>query len=392
MKFYYLANIRLPTEKAHGLQIMQMCEAFASAGADLTLLVARRINTPEMSRIADPWAHYGIDRNFTIRRVPCLDLFPWLPRAEPIAFAVQTLTYLLALSIGLLFRRADVYYSRDPLTLLVLSLFKPRRSLIYEAHQLSGSRLGSALQSRCVRRVGAVVAVTGLLGEALRAHGAACVVIAHDGIRAQRFADLPDMQTARARLKLPAQAFIVGYTGQLQTLSMSKGIDVLIDAIARLPERSISLCLVGGPASMADALRSRWIALGLPAERFVFLGQVAPPIVPVCLAAFDVCAMPSPRTEFFAYHASPLKLFEYMASGKAILSSDLPAVAEVLRNGETALLFPPGDVNALADALRRLHDDPALRERLGQAARRDAPQYSWQARAERILHVVHKST
>jgi glycosyltransferase involved in cell wall biosynthesis len=391
MKFYYLANIRLPTEKAHGLQIMQMCEAFAAAGADLTLVVPRRVNSPEMTTIGDPWVYYGVERNFTIWRIACLDLFRWLPKAEWIAFSIQTITYLILLAGIMLCRRADVYYSRDPITLFVFSVFKPRRSLIYEAHQLSKSRLGSALQRLCLRRVGAVIAVTGKLGDALKAHGALNLVIAHDGIRTKRFENLPDRDEVRASLTIPIQAFVVGYTGQLQTLSMSKGIDVLIEAVARLPDLAITLCLVGGPVVIADSLRAHWIKLGLPAERFMFLGQVMPTVVPFCLAAFDVCVMPSPRTEFFAYYASPLKLFEYMASGKAILSSDLPAVAEVLRDGETGLLFPPGDVGALADAIRRLYDDPALRQRLGAVAKREAAQYSWQARAKRILQVVRNA-
>ncbi len=387
MKLYYLANIRLPTEKAHGLQIMQMCEAFTRAGADLTLFVPRRVNTPEMSRITDPWAYYGVNHSFEIRYIPCLDLFRWLPRTEGVAFAIQTLSYLVALSILLLSRQADLYYSRDPLTLLALSLCKPRRALSYEAHLLGRSWLGSMAQRWCLGRVNVVIAVTGKLADALKERGAACVLVAHDGIRLERFADLPDQQEARTMLNLPTEAFIVGYAGQLHTMSMSKGLDVLIEAIARIPDRAIGLCLVGGPAGMAENLRSRWLALDLPADRFYYLGQVAPPVVPICLSAFDVCAMPSPRTEFFAYHSSPMKLFEYMASGRPILSSDLPAVAEVVRNGETALLVPPGDV-AFADALRRLYDDPLLRERLGKAAQNEAPRYSWQARAERILQAA----
>jgi glycosyltransferase involved in cell wall biosynthesis len=385
MKFYYLANMRLPTEKAHGLQIMQMCEAFACAGNELTLLVPRRINTPEMSSIADPWAYYGVSRNFAIWPIPCIDLFPWLRRAERAALAISTLSYLVLLVLALLFRRADIYYSRDAVTVLALSLFKPRQTLIYEAHQFARSGLGRLLQGGCVRRAGLVVAVTGKLGDDLRARGAQCIVVAHDGFRLERFANLPDRQAARSRLNLPEQAFIVGYAGQLHTMSMSKGIDVVIEAIARLPDRQISLCLVGGPAEAADSLRAHWLGLGLSAARFLFLGRVEPPAVPVCLSAFDVCAMPFPWTEHFAYYASPLKLFEYMAAGRATISSDLPAVAEVVRDGETALLFPPGDVGALAAALSRLYDDSDLRDRIGGAARRAAMDYSWQARAERIL-------
>src|SRR5574338_612632 len=72
----YVANIRLPTEKAHGLQIMQNCEAFADSGAQVELWAAQRFNTPEFRAVSDVWSHYGVKRNFTLRRLPCLDLMP----------------------------------------------------------------------------------------------------------------------------------------------------------------------------------------------------------------------------------------------------------------------------------------------------------------------------
>lgn len=384
-KFLYLANIRLPTEKAHGLQIMQNCEAFAQTGVDVTLIVARRINTPEMARISDPWAYYGVEHNFAIRRIACIDFLAVGGRVASSAFAVQALTYTFVLAATLLFRHADIYYSRDLLTIFVLSLFKPQRRLGYEVHQLSTSRMGRLLQSWCVRRAGTVIAVTGKLAADLKARGADAVIVAHDGFRIERFANLPDRQSARTVLALLADAFIVGYAGRLQTLAMSKGLDRLIDAIAAIAGRPISLCLVGGPDEAAESLRRYWTDRGLPADRFLYCGHVAPSVVPMYLAAFDVCAMPSPNTDFFAYYASPLKLFEYMASRGAILGSDLPAMREVVRDDETALLVLPGDVPALAAALTRLYDDPGLRARLGTAAQRTAAEYSWSARARRII-------
>ena len=78
-KLLYISLMRLPTERAHGLQIMQNCEAFAEAGCEVTLWVARRWNTREMRRVRDPYSYYGVDRNFSIRRIPCLDLFPLFP-------------------------------------------------------------------------------------------------------------------------------------------------------------------------------------------------------------------------------------------------------------------------------------------------------------------------
>jgi glycosyltransferase involved in cell wall biosynthesis len=326
-----------------------------------------------------------VARNFALRSIPCLDLFNRLPLGP--AFAIQTVTYLVMLLAGLISQRADVYYSRDVLTLLLVSLWKPRRALVYEAHHLAKSGMGHWLQSVCVRRAGLTVALTGKLADDLKARGARQVLVAHDGIRMERFANAPDRQTARARLNLPAEIFIAGYVGQLHTMSMGKGLDILIDAIAQV-DRPVALGLAGGPERLAETLRACWLDRGLPPDRFLYLGQVAPPLVPVVLAAFDVCTMPFPWTEHFAYYASPLKLFEYLASGGVILSSDLPSVAEVVRDGESALLVPPGSVEALAAALRRLYDDPALRAALGEAARQIAPRYSWQVRAERILDTI----
>ncbi len=137
---------------------------------------------------------------------------------------------------------------------------------------------------------------------------------------------------------------------------------------------------------MADELRARWRELGQPDETFLYAGQVAPSRVPLCLRAFDVCALPFPWTTHFAYYASPIKLFEYMAVERALIASNLPSIAEVVTDGESALLVPPSDAAALAEAIRRLRDDPALRQRL--AARAYAlvmESYTWAARAENIL-------
>jgi glycosyltransferase involved in cell wall biosynthesis len=215
-------------------------------------------------------------------------------------------------------------------------------------------------------------------------------MVAHDGFQIERFADLPGRPAAREALKLPADTFVVGYIGQLHTMSMGKGLDVLIDAIAEVRDVPVTLCLVGGPADMVDALRQRWQASGLPGERLLTPGRVEPSRVPLYIRAFDVCSMTFPWTEHFAYYASPLKLFEYMAVGGTILASDLPSIAEVVRDGDSALLVPPSDVNAIVTVLRRLWADPALRERLGARAREAAAAYSWAARADHILERIQR--
>jgi glycosyltransferase involved in cell wall biosynthesis len=394
-RILYLANIRLPTEKAHGLQIMQNCEAFTQAGAEVRLWIARRWNTPAMNAIPDVWAHYGVARSFALRRIPCIDLLPLVPNRSDwlshLCFYMQQFSYTLVLLFYALFTVADVYYSRDPFTLLALSFLKPRRRLAYEAHQRANGIAGQVLQHWVVRRVGTVIAITEPLARELQALSSnPRFLVAHDGIQAERFRHLPTQAAARESLSWPRDAFIVGYMGRLHTMTQDKGVGLLIEALRQV--EGASLALVGGPDEIAASLRAHWISLGLPEERFLYAGQVTPPDIPRHLSAFDVCVMPHPFTPHFAYYSSPLKLFEYMASGRAVIASDLPSWADVLQEGENALLVPAGQVDALAAAIGRLQADPRLRERLAAAAAdRVWSDYTWSARARRILEVLSAS-
>lgn len=390
LKLLYISLMRLPTEKAHGLQIMQNCEAFAASGCDVTLWVARRWNTGELRKVKDPFDYYGVEPNFAIRRLPCIDLFPLFPPESTgarLAFYLLQFSYALSSLLLLIFSSADFYYSRDELMLALLARFRPGRSLVYEAHQFAPAGRGEALQRFVASRVGSVVAITGLLRQDLVAErnaDSARAIVAHDGVRRGRFADLPARDDARRKLGWSEDAFIVGYLGRLHTLGLDKGVGTLVDALATL--EGVQLALVGGPDEMAQQLYERWLARGLPVEHFVYVGHVAPSKAPLYLRAFDVCAMPHPPAAQFSSYTSPLKLFEYMAAGRAIVASDLPAWADVVAHEETALLLPPDDVAAWAAAIERLKDDGDLRRRLGEKARESAlAHYTWSARAERIL-------
>lgn len=102
------------------------------------------------------------------------------------------------------------------------------------------------------------------------------------------------------------------------------------------------------------------------------------------MAAADVLV--SPHANVHRFIGSPIKLFEYMAAGKAIVASRVAQIEQVLRDGETALLVEPENSQAMADALERLCADPELRLRLGQAARQEARErHSWDARLAALL-------
>ncbi len=389
-KLYYISLMRLPTERAHGLQIMQNCEAFAAAGYNVTLWVSRRWNTPQMRRITDPYAYYGVERNFRIRRLPCLDLFPLFPAESAgarFAFYLLALSYVLVMFFALPFVRADIFYSRDELLLVLLSWLKPKRSLAYEAHLFPSSGRGAALQRIVCQGVGSVIAITPQLRDDLvkmRNADARRIISAHDGIRRARFETLPDTFKARRRLGWNENAFIVGYVGSLKMIGLDKGVGALLAAVANVA--GVQLALVGGQSADALALKRQWTELELPEDRFIHVGHVPPGDVPLYLRGCDVCAMPHPATTQFARYTSPLKLFEYMASACAIVASDLPGWSDVLQDGETALLVPPDNVAAWSAAICALQGDSELRRKLGDNAREQVmANYTWTVRAKRIL-------
>jgi glycosyltransferase involved in cell wall biosynthesis len=230
-----------------------------------------------------------------------------------------------------------------------------------------------------------VIPITAHLSSELQALGAdpARLLVAHDAIRKARFEHMPSQLQARAEIGWPQDAFIAGWAGRLHLMGADKGVGLLVDAL-RLVEGA-SLAIVGGPDEMVESLRQRWVTAGLDESRFLVSGHVPPDLVPLYLSAFDICVMPHPWTQYFAYYTSPIKLFEYMASGRAIVASDLPGFAEVVSEGESVLLVPPGDAGALAEAIIRLRDDPMLRKRLAARARTLVmSSYTWEARVQAI--------
>jgi glycosyltransferase involved in cell wall biosynthesis len=142
----------------------------------------------------------------------------------------------------------------------------------------------------------------------------------------------------------------------------------------------LRLVVVGdGPAR--PALERQAAALGL-ADRVTFTGLQPREAIPALVAGFDIALQP-----LVVSYASPLKIFEYMAAGRAIVAPDQPNIREVLRNGETAVLFDPAEAGAMWRAIRRLAGDAGLRRRLGEAARAEIAQrdYTWRGNAARVV-------
>lgn len=181
---------------------------------------------------------------------------------------------------------------------------------------------------------------------------------------------------------LPARGwFTVGFVG---TLKPWHGVPRLVEALARLRPRhpKSRLLVVGdGPerARLEDDARARGLG-----DDVVFTGPVEPETVPGWIASMDAAVAPYPAGE--AFYFSPLKLYEYMAGGRAVVASRIGQIEELLRDGHEALLCTPGDAGELTNALARLAESPTLRQSLGNAARaRVLDGHTWDAVAGRIL-------
>lgn len=196
-----------------------------------------------------------------------------------------------------------------------------------------------------------------------------------DAYDAEIYAPQP-RDAAREALGMERSTFVVAYAGMTFA---HRGLERLIDAwaAARLPDAQ--LVLVGGRPREVAALQAQAAGLGCDTIRFVAPQPQA--MVARYLAAADVLALPDTVTDVTA---SPLKLFEYLAMGRPIICVDLPALREVV--DETAARFVRrGDSADLRAALAELAADRQRRERMGQAARRLAQQWTYTERARRIL-------
>lgn len=223
-----------------------------------------------------------------------------------------------------------------------------------------------------------VYAVTRVLARRIAQEGIdeAKLSITPNGIDPNQFAALPSREAAKQHLGLEGR-LVLGFTGFVREWH---SMDTILDLMAAHPELNLHLLLVGdGPAR--EALEIQAEKLGL-SERVTFTGVVERDQVPLHVMAFDVALQPA-----VVPYASPLKLFEYLAAGCAVVAPASENIREILSDGNNALLFDPELPDQRAAAILRLARDVALRTRLGDAAARTIVDrgLTWQANARTVL-------
>lgn len=377
MKLIYIANARIPTEKAHGIQIMKMCEAFANGGLEVQLIIPKRRNPIEN----DVFEYYGIKTKFVIKTIYSLDLLG-IKYIGRFALYAQALTFAFSVFIYSLFHfndfRNSILYFRDEFSPWLLSVFN--RNTFLEIHAFGGR---FKYYKKLFSKISGLVLITQKAESEFLKLGVEKekILIAPDGVDLEKFNLNLNKEEARGQLNLPLDKKLIIYSGHLYNW---KGVDDLAESSKYLPEDYL-IIFVGGIRNDAK----KFSDIHKNNKKIIIAGQKPYNQIPVYLKAADVLVLPNKTgSDLSVKYTSPLKLFEYMAARKPIVSTSLPSLREVL-SCENSILAEPDNPFDLAQGIIKAISDKELSDKITKQAFFDVQKYSWQNRVAAIKDFIN---
>lgn len=370
MKIAYIATSTIPSSTANSIQVMKVCQALTLNGHDTHLII------PGSGELA--WAElkvqYGLSTEFQITR---LSSRKELRRFDFIFAALNRVK-----NMGI-----ETVYTR----MLWVAVIAQTRHIpvILELHDVPAGRFGKFLFNRYLksRSKKLTVLITQALGRVIEKRFALTIppsesVIAPDGVDLERYQDLPDQHQARQQLGIKNSLTAV-YTGGFYK---GRGLELLLKLAKGFPK--VQFLWVGGKPEAVNEWKITIREENV--DNIMLTGFVPNEKLPLYQAAADILLMPFAKTVSgssggnTADVCSPMKMFEYMAANRAILTSDLPVLHEVLNNNN-ALFYTPEDFEDLTARFSTLIENIQIRNSLAAAAKHDVAQYSWQERMQKIL-------
>jgi glycosyltransferase involved in cell wall biosynthesis len=365
MKIIAIAGSTIPSDTANSLQVMKACQALVQISHEVTLLVP---GSRDFS--VDLQQHYGLQTEFPIE---------WLSSSSRRRFTWDSVRRARTL-------HADIIYSWFPQSATFAILHKI--PTIFEIHIQPTGLFGPIWHRAFANLRGRkrLVSITGALVRMLERDfrmrlPESDVVIAPNGVDLERFVSLPDPVVARRQLGLQ-EAPTVMCSGHLYA---GRGADLFLKLARSLPQAQF--VWVGGRPEDVETWKQK-----IESDNVFFTGFVPNQNLPFYQAAADILLMPYSRSIMgssgsadSAAVASPMKMFEYMAAGRAIVSSDLPVIREVL-NEDDAVFCEPDSIGDWRLVIEALLEDEDRRKMLGIRAQQDVQGYTWVARAQRIMN------
>lgn len=371
-RMYYIANARMPTEKAHGIQIAKMCEAFIEAGVDLVLVVPSRKTDERTMR-----EYYGLRTDVPLVRLWAID---WYTGGR-LGYLISSLSFMCSYVLFVLRKKLAgehfVLYTVDVDNYSYCLLIALGMPLFCEMH---GAKPASLAQRLLFSRLRGAIAINSIIAEELKAsfpRSPAHFLVEPNGVDLAAFPGTSKSE-ARAALGLPQEVPMVLYAGRFFEW---KGLEILPKAAERTPH--ICWQTVGG----SEAHFKEFVREALPSNLF-FAGSRPYTEMPLWLAAADALLVLGTKRDIQSYrYTSPMKLFEYLAADRPIIASRTPALSQVVSEREV-LWYEPDSAESFAEQVRFVATHPAeLSPRLAEA-KKLAKTYTWKARAERVKQFI----
>ena len=368
MKLIYITHTRIPTEKANGIQIMEMCEAFALSGIEVELIIPYRWNKIK----DDPFDYYNVKPIFKITRLPCLDIMPLENYLGKLPHLLTVFSFFLSSKIYSLGKEYNVIYTRSKFASFFFKNF------VLEIHYIP-SRV-KLFHKKTWHKATSLIALANIIKKELVLTGIPenKILVASNGVDIEKFSIDINKKEAREKLNLPANKNIIMYTGSF-FLHSWKGVDNILQATSKLPNHLF--VLIGGTKKEIDKLSKE------VADNVLLIKKQQHSQIPLYLKAADILLLPNTKEKAISEkYTSPLKLFEYMASKRSIIASNLPSIKEVL-NEKNSLLVEP-TIQGLVSGINKISQNKEWADKISAQAFVDVQNYSWLKRAQKIIYEI----
>lgn len=375
-KIVYVTSTRFPTEKAHGLATVKICEAFADNGCEVDIIAPRLWRKDNI----DIFQFYRVKNNFQIFKIPCIDLMP-IKIFEKLTFILQSVSFSIFLIPYVIFKyRGDIknfiFFSHDYIPLYFMT-FLPVK-IFYDVHHFPGN---SFMYKRVMKKSFGFASQTNWKIKALSEKfsiNSNKIVYWPNGTDIDEFKNVISKEKAKIELKIPPNNKIVMYTGQLLDW---KGVDSLIKSTKILP-KDFLIYIIGG--SERDVNNCKNITAEANDKRVVFVPFQPHHKIPLWLRAADVLVLPNTgKQKVSLYYTSPMKLFEYMMSGTPIVATRIPSIEEVV--GDREVFFAqPDNPTSLARQIKEAATNIKVASEKSKSVMKTALSYTWHMRAKKI--------
>lgn len=360
MKLLYVTNTRFPSERAHAVQIAHMCQAFAQAGAAVTLIANNR-QEEDVSR----WI--GFIPLFKVLRVR---FGLWFVPYSKLFFVINNLVFVSFVIPKVTLTTFDVVYVRDEWIGWLLLWFVSPARLVYESHEAKYNFPARRLFKKGVKCVCISQGIKRLYQE--KGIAEEKLLVADDGIDEHFFGPLVTKAEAQASLGLKSPKQTIMYIGGLERW---KGIDTFCEAAALLPQ--LQFVAIGGTTEQVVSQQNTY-------PDVMFVGQRPYKDLPTNQQAADVLVVPNTATsKLSSEYTSPLKLFAHMTSKKPLIISNIPSLTRILSPAH-ATTFEAGDSRSLAKAITEVCSNYSVAEAKAALTHTLSQEYTWKKRAEKI--------